>query len=343
MSQKKLRFVSVLFTLFLIIPLVVFGLQTETVRANSHQKLEVAMLIPGQIDDGGFMEAGYDGLMKIKNELKAEVEYIDKVKPELELLTSALRELAKNKPDLIIAHGGQNSEAAKVVAEEFPELKFVVVQGDVTAENLASYEVLQEESAWLAGAAAGMLTETNTVGHISGIRVTPGLKGRAAFADGLNYTNSEANYLTTFSGDQDDVQLNKKVAQAEIDAGADIIFTMLNAGRAGATEAIAENEGVYEIGNVKDWTKTNPDVFIGSALANVSIPSYQAVKDLKEGNWEPQVVKIGLENPEAVDLALREDVSQNVKDKVDELAEMIINGEIEVKTTYQGEEFEFNN
>lgn len=34
--------------------------------------------------------------------------------------------------------------------------------------------------------------------------------------DGLNYTNPEAEYLTTFSGDQDDLELNKKVAQAEM-------------------------------------------------------------------------------------------------------------------------------
>ena len=61
------------------------------------------MLLPGQIDDGGFMEAGYRGLLRIEHELQASVSYIDRVQPQLELLTDALRKLAAEEPDLIIA------------------------------------------------------------------------------------------------------------------------------------------------------------------------------------------------------------------------------------------------
>src|SRR5690606_25796185 len=161
--------------------------------------------------------------------------YIDGIPPEQPELEAALRELAAAGPDMVIAHGGQNSAAAETVAAEFPEIAFVVVQGNVTGPNLSSYEVLQEESAWLAGAAAGLLTETGIVGHISGIRVTPGLKGRGGFYNGLMHTNPEARFLTIFAGDQDDNALSHEVASAEIAAGADIIFTMLNSGRQGAT------------------------------------------------------------------------------------------------------------
>jgi basic membrane protein A len=171
--------------------------------------LRVSMFLPGKIDDGGFMEAGYRGLLMARDQLDAEISYIDQTKPEFELQVAALRRLAAAKPDLVIAHGGQNSQSTAQVAAEFPELRFVVVQGNVTGDNLASYEVLQEQSAWLAGAASGLLTETNVVGHISGIRVTPGLRGRAGFADGLWHTNPEAQFLTIFNGSQDDVTLAK--------------------------------------------------------------------------------------------------------------------------------------
>ncbi|MEO9101846.1 MAG: hypothetical protein ABI212_02450 [Burkholderiaceae bacterium] len=50
----------------------------------------------------------------------------------------------------MIAHGGQNNEAAAKVAARFPDVKFVVTQGAVTSPNLASYDVLQQESAYLA-------------------------------------------------------------------------------------------------------------------------------------------------------------------------------------------------
>lgn len=138
----------------------------------------------------------------------------------------------------MIAHGGQDSDAAQIVAAELRDVQFVVVQGGVTGPNLSSYEVLQEESAWLVGAPAGLLTQTNVVGHISGIRVPPGLKGRGVFYHGLMHTNPEARFLTIFAGDQDDNDLSRRVATADHSEGADIIFTMLNAGRDGATAAM---------------------------------------------------------------------------------------------------------
>lgn len=310
-----------------------------TVQAAEDQ-LSVAMLIAGQIDDDGFMEAGYDGLVAIEQELGATTSYIDGIEPKPELLKAALRELAADGPDLVIAHGGQNNEAAETVAPEFPEVKFVVVQGNVTGPNLSSYDVLQEESAWLAGAAAGLLTETGTVGHISGIRVTPGLKGRGGFYNGLMHTNPDAEFLTIFAGNQDDNELSYRVATEEIDQGADIIFTMLNAGRTGATEAMRER-GVRQIGNVGDWTARDPDVFISSAVANVSIGALQAARDVADGTWEAGTIKtIGLDNVDAVSLALAPDVPEEVRARIDELREMIVSGEIEVSTDYEGPELQ---
>ncbi|AUH63233.1 BMP family protein [Paracoccus zhejiangensis] len=304
------------------------------------QNLEVAMLLPGNIEDNGFMEAGYSGLLAIQEQFGAEISYIDGVKPEPALLEAALRKLADRQPDMVIAHGGQNNTAAEVVAAEYPGIEFVVVQGGVTGPNLSSYEVLQEESAWLAGAAAGMLTKSGVVGHISGIRVPPGLKGRGAFHDGLIHSNPQAKFVTIFAGDQDDNALSARVAKAEIEQGADIIFTMLNAGRTGATDAMRE-AGVQQIGNVIDWTEIDPAVFVASAVANVSIPSVEAVRDFTGSDWKPGVIKsIGLENPDAVSLTLSGNVPDDVRQSIDVFRQKIVDGEIEVVTDYEGPELE---
>src|SRR5690606_9627046 len=120
----------------------------------------------------------------------------------------ALRELATHyKPDLLIAHGGQNTDAALAVAKEFPDIRLVITQGAVTASNLSSYDVRQEESAWLAGAYAALMTKTGVVAHQSGIRVPPGLRARASYAAGVKHANPEVKLLTNFSGNQDDIEL----------------------------------------------------------------------------------------------------------------------------------------
>ena len=285
------------------------------------------------------MESGYRGLLKARDAFDLEILYTDSVQPEREKLLSALRALARSDTGLVIAHGGQNNEAAKIVAAEFPGIQFAVTQGAVRGPNLASYELLQEQSAWLAGAAAGLLTKTNVVGHMSGIRVRPGLKGRAAFADGLRTTNAGARLLTNFSGTQDDNAVSRRIALAEIDAGADIIFTMLNAGRGGVTEA-CRARGAKQIGNVGDWVKASPDVFVASAIAEVSIAVFNAARDFSRGNWQGNVIRqIGLNEPGAVALSLAEDVPRDVKQRVARYAEAIAAGGIKIADEYTGEEF----
>ena len=144
--------------------------------AHAQSRLKVAALFAGRIDDAGFMEAGYRGLTAARDKLGVSDPLRDQVPEDRARLAGALRDLAKDRPALVIAHGGQNNDAAKLAAADFPTATFVVTQGNVSGPNLASYEVLQEELAFLAGALAGWATKTGTVGHMSGIRVVPGLK-----------------------------------------------------------------------------------------------------------------------------------------------------------------------
>lgn len=302
--------------------------------------IQVAMVIPGEIDDVGFMQAGYEGLQRIEDEFDADTTCIDSIDTTTEALTAAAAELANDTPDLIIGHGGQCAGPIATTAEEYPDIKFAVTQGTVSSDNLTSYTIRQEESAWLAGATAGLLTETNVVGHISGIRVSPGLKSRAAFADGLNYTNEEAAFLTTFAGDQDDTQLAQAVTEAQIEQDADIIFTMLNSGRQGAIDAAKRDGGVDLIGNVRAWQHDYPESFVGSAVADVGTAAYHAARDVVNGVWQPNgVVEVGLENDDAVRLALAPSVSEPLAKQSEQLAQRIIADEIEVQTSYEGSEF----
>lgn len=306
------------------------------------EKLKVSILIPGNHNDGGFMNAAFRGYEQVKNELDVDVDYVSNISAtsDPKVLTEALRYLAEKGPDMIIAHGGQCNVPAQTIAREYSNIKFVVIQGNVKGGNLSSYVVLQEESAWLAGALAGLTTKSNVVGHISGAWPNPGLIGRAAFYDGLKYVNPNATFLTWFTGNLDDTTINAKAAEAEINKGADVIYTMLNAGRMGVVDSIKSTDGkVRHIGNVSDWTKVDQS-FIGSAVADSSVAIFNTVKDLVEGNWENgKITSIGLEIPEVVRLAMAADVPKEIQDKLVELAKKIESGEIVINTKYEGKEF----
>ncbi len=315
----------------------VIGFGGRPVAAAAPAK--AGLLLPGKRDDGGFMQAGYAGFAAATTELQMPNVVIDGIRPQKEDLVAALRQLVADQATVIAAHGGQCNEAAKLVAAESPQVQVLVIQGGVEGPNLTSYEVLQEESAWLAGAAAALLTKTGTVGHISGIRVPPGLKGRAAYAAGVAHAKPEVKLLTTFCGEQDDAGLAYKVAAAQADAGADIIFTMLNAGRPGAISACRDKH-IRQIGNVRDWYPVAPDVFVASAIADVSVAMRQAVTDAATGRLVPgKPMKLGVSAGTAVRLALAPDVPADVRAAVERYTADIASGAIVVATTYAGPEF----
>ena len=308
-------------------------------RPQLAKPVSVGALFAGRVDDKGFMESGWRGLERARTELGAQTTFIDRIEPKKELLVAALTQLAQSGVALVVAHGGQNNEACAEVAARFPAVKFVVTQGAVTAPNLASYDVLQEESAYLAGVLAALTTRTGVVGHMSGIRVRPGLKGRAAYAAGVLATNPQVKLLTNFSGNQDDNALSQRVALAQMNAGADVIFTMLNAGRNGVTQACRE-KGTRQIGNVIDWVKVDPVVFTASAIADVSIGVFEAVRDTQAGAFPAgNIRKVGLANTQAVRLSMADDVPAAVKARVAEVSQGITSGKIKVPETFDGPEF----
>lgn len=311
-------------------------------QAVAAERPSISVLIPGKHNDSGFMEAAYRGYEKIKTELDVDANYISNISStsDQQLLTDAMRALAQKNPDMIIAHGGQCNGPAEVVSKEFPNIKFVVIQGHVQGPNLSSYVVRQEDSAWLAGALAGLTTKSNIVGHISGAWPKPGLMGRAAFYDGLKYVNPKATFLTWFTGDLDNKDINAEAASAEIYKGADVIYTMLNAGRQGVIDEIKTHDGkIRHIGNVSDWTKVD-DTFVGSAVADASVAIFTAANDLTTGKWRPnQIHEIGLNQNDVVRLTVADDVSPEVKNKLDTFVKKIIDGDIKISTSYNGKEF----
>ena len=308
-------------------------------RPGAARPPSVAALFAGRVDDRGFMESGWRGLERARTELGARTSFIDNVQPRKELLAAALTRLAESGPDLVIAHGGQNNEACAEVAARFPTLRFVVTQGAASGANVANYDVLQEESAYLGGMLAGLMTRTGTVGHMSGIRVRPGLKGRAAYAAGVRAANPQVRLLTNFSGNQDDNALSQRVAAAQVAAGADVIFTMLNAGRDGVTQVCRER-GVRQIGNVIDWVSVDPKVFAASAVADVGIGVFEAVRDLQRGALPAgSVRKIGLADPQAVRLVMASDIPAEIQAQVRRAAGEVSQGRIQIPEAFEGAEF----
>jgi basic membrane protein A and related proteins len=299
----------------------------------------IAAMFPGRIDDDGFMEAGYRGLVRAGKELGIPVKHVADVPLERERMLAALRELAATKATLVIGFGEATSEAVQHAAWEFPEQLFVTIQGSLTRPNLATYSVQPEQPAWLAGALAGMLTRSDTVGHIAGARNIPAQHMRAGFFAGLKTVRPQARLLSTFTGSDDDAELTRRVTLGQIDAGADIVFAMLGTSQSGAVAA-CRARNVRQIGGVRDWVAAMPDAFVASAVADPGYAIYMAARDLRDNLLKGEIVKrFGLHYPEAVRLALAPSVPSDAQARLERYRERIVAHGIVIPETYDGSEF----
>lgn len=299
--------------------------------------MKISILFVGALNDGGFNQSALHGARRLQAADDDPIKIISDIPYDQAAMSAALTAAAKES-DGIVFVGGQGNLVAPPVAASFPDRSFAIVQGNVQTDNIASYEVLQEQSAFLAGVLAARMTQSGIVGHLSGHRVVPGLKGRAAFVSGVRYVDRGFPILTGFCGTQDDSDTTETWTRDLAAAGADVIFTMLNAARSGATKACRETS-IRQIGNVSDWCAHDPDVFVASALARIDKGVERAVSDMRADTRPNTIRHLGLVE-EAVGLSVAPDVTPAVRDEIAITRDLIAAGQLAVDTNYGGPEFE---
>ena len=293
----------------------------------------------GKVDDGGFIESGYRGALEACERFGIDFNHAESTDISADALVGAIDKGIAGKPDLILVHGGRSDEAIDMAAPRHPGIRFLSTHGERAGANFSCFTIAQPQSAFLAGTLAGMLTRSGVVGHLSGIRIAPGLRSRAAYAEGVQRANPDARLVTCFCGTQDDNAVTYMAALAQIDAGVDIMYTMLNAGRRGAIDACRER-GVDQIGNVRDWTAVEPDVFIASAIADNGRLVYAWLADIVQGRIATgELRSLGLEDAQAVRLAMAERVDPQVRARVAAFAADLVAGRITLPLDYGGPEF----
>ncbi|WP_424976618.1 BMP family ABC transporter substrate-binding protein [Dinoroseobacter sp. S124A] len=299
--------------------------------------MKIAVFFVGEVEDAGFNASALAGAQAASAEGLADISIVSGVSYDQPEIRNRMAAILPDHDGLVFI-GGQGNLATPELARAYPDKRFAIVQGNQTGPNLASYDVRQEDSAFLAGCLAARLTQSGTVAHLSGHRVPPGLKGRAAFAAGVAHADPSVGVLTGFCGTQDDGDVTYRWASAQIAAGADILFTMLNGARGGAIRACREN-GTRQIGNALDWVARDPAVFVASAIARIDTGVRHAIRDMVDGQVPDHVVEFGLAEGDFISLSLGREVPQAVSDEIEDFAEGIRTGRIVVPKEYTGDEF----
>ena len=253
--------------------------------------------------------------------------------------------------DLII---GASSNIADYITEygpSYPDTKFAVIDTTVDLPNVESISFAQNQGSFLAGAAAAMFTqktdiegvnEDHIIGWVGGMDIPVLHDFYTGYEQGAKYIDPDIQILQSFAGEWQNPLKGKELTLAQYDQGADIVMNVASGTGAGVLEA-AKEAGKYAIGVDLNQDADQPGSVLTSMVKRVDNACYLVIQSVVEGTFEGGTTQyldlskggVSLTDFSVIMEVLGETFPQDIMDKVDELSEKIISGEIVVEN-YEG-------
>lgn len=319
----------------------------------------------GTIDDKSFNQGTWEGVLEYKEDhSNTEVQYLMPTGETTQDYLEAIDNLAMTGVEVMVLPGFKFEEALGVAQEKYPEIEFVAIDAEplvgMDSEGNPLYEVsdntvsiffAEQQASFLAGIATALETQTNKVAFLGGMEVPAVQKLGWGFVAGIAYANANlgtevevTDYI--YQGTFTDLDAGKAIAAGMYDKGVDVVFAAAGGVGVGAinetkTRAEAGNEvfivGVdvdqYDEGLLTDGNS----VILTSAMKYLGRAAYDQINAYANGEFEGGRTILMDVNANGVGLP---EVNPNLSDatvkEVNEVAEMIKAGEIEVPNTKDG-------
>jgi len=256
---------------------------------NPDWTLGLVTNVGGTISDGGFSESAHKGAQRAVAEFNLSYAYaLSKDENDYEIQLD--KQIADGR-NVIVTVGFPMEAITLQYAREHPDVYFIGVDqaygGEEIPDNLIGLQFAEDEASFVAGALAGLMTESDVVAVIGGVEIPPVVRLAEGFRNGAQYVNQDVEVLITYTGAFDDTALGTQTAAEFIEQGADVIF-----GAAGSTGyagiQYAAREGAWVVGvdqdewrtNFRDGTMDGSDRILTSAIKRVDNGVYQAIASI---------------------------------------------------------------
>jgi basic membrane protein A len=192
-------------------------------------KFNVAMVLIGPHDDGGWSQAHYEGLQYVeKNVENVHTAYIENV-PEGADSEQVFRSLARKGFDLIFGTSFGFMDPMETVAGEFPDTTFIHISGYKSNNaNFGNLFGAMEDMKYLAGMVAGSRAKMDgnpKLGYMATFPIPEELRLGNAFMLGAKKTCPECTMDVRWINTWHDPVLEKEGAASLFDAGAQVVLT----------------------------------------------------------------------------------------------------------------------
>lgn len=212
----------------------------------------VAMVLIGPHNDGGWSQAHFEGLEYIKaNVPGTHIAYIENV-PEGADSEQVFRSLSRKGFDLIFGTSFGFMDPMEVVAGEFPDTMFIHLTGiKSNTTNFGNLMGAMEDMKYLAGMLAGARAKKDGVyklGYMATFPIPEEIRLGNAIALGMKKTCPECTMDVRWINTWHDPVIEKEAAASLFDAGAQVVFTGADTP---AVADVAQEKGKW--GVTYDW------------------------------------------------------------------------------------------
>lgn len=285
--------------------------------------------------DKSFNESAFRGVVAARAEGLSIAEYEPKTEDE----RIAMLETAAASADIVAAIGFAYRDPLKAVAERHPRTRFAIIDDVVDLPNVQSVRFKEQEGAFLAGVAAGMISATRTVGFVGGMDSALVRRFQAGFEHGVRHAAPDARVLARMIGTSveafSDPMAGYLIARTQIDGGADVVFAAAGASGLGVYQA-ADDAAVRAIGVDSDQNYLFPGTMLTSVVKDVGSTLARVLKDAAANRWQGGVLSIGLkEGGLSLAVGRHNDhlISPRVRAALAEAATLISTGTLTVEET----------
>lgn len=301
----------------------------------------------GGLGDKSFNDIAFSGVQRAFEELGVEYDYVEPT--AISEYEGYQRDFAMSgEYGLIICIGFDQADALTVVAAEYPDQNFALVDMVVDNTNVASLTFRSNEGSFLLGVVAGMKSETGKIGFVGGMDIPLIVDFFVGYEAGAIWANPEIEVLTpVYVGSWGDPAKAKELAVSLVENGADMIFAAAGGSTLGALEA-AEEQDVTGLGVDACMDYLNPNMF-ASMTKRVDVAVYEMILDAMVDKFEGGFKSGGLANgwvgmcrlpseeaywEELFDFEHAE-LPEDIASKVADARNKIIAGDITVPNGYQ--------
>jgi basic membrane protein A len=319
---------------------------SSSAPAESHPDFKACMVSDsGGFNDKSFNQTSHDGLMLAKEqygiqtgeiESQSDNEYGDNIQ-------AMVKEGCKE----ITTVGFLLGDATEAAAKKNPDVDFAIIDFayEKPAPNIKGLTFDTAQPSFLAGYLAAAESESGIVGTFGGLNIPTVSIFMEGFRKGVEAYNEESGASVkvlgwdgkdgSFTEDFEDKSKGQTIAQQMIQQGADIIFPVAGPAGLGGLQAAKDSDarGIWVDTDGCVSAAEYCDILLTSVVKRMDVATSTAIKASIDGNFNNEPYVGTLENDGVALAEFHEqdgEIDQEVKDKLEELKQQIISGELKV-------------